>query len=176
VRLWGLPGEATLTQPEEAATRGLTAVHTRRDLLTAQRLIRAGICAFLLAFADTTTHAGQQSADERPRELALAAGHKTYQQFCAPCHGKDGKGGGPIAATLRVPPADLTAMTPRNRGVFPLAALESLLTSESPNFMAHRSGQMPIWGTFFRSIDGGEVIAHARTANLLAYIESLQER
>jgi hypothetical protein len=143
---------------------------------TSQHLIHSGICVFLLiAVADMTIAAGQ-TADERPRALALAAGHETYQQFCAPCHGTDGKGRGPVAATLRIPPSDLTIMRRRHDGVFPLDALEALLTSDQPQLTSHVSGQMPVWGTFFRSVDDGQAITRARTANLLAYIESLQQR
>lgn len=40
---------------------------------------------------------------------SVAAGHALYREHCAACHGPDGAGDGPAAATLPVPPADLRA-------------------------------------------------------------------
>ncbi len=40
---------------------------------------------------------------------SIAAGAALYPQHCASCHGSTGKGDGPLAAKLPVPPADLTA-------------------------------------------------------------------
>lgn len=34
---------------------------------------------------------------------------------------------------------------------------------------------MPIWGLVFRSIDASPTLVNARVANLLAYLESIQE-
>lgn len=35
-------------------------------------------------------------------------GARIYQEKCVMCHGKDGKGNGPVATSLQHPPADLT--------------------------------------------------------------------
>ena len=40
---------------------------------------------------------------------AIVAGAALYPTHCAACHGAGGQGGGPLAAGLAVPPADLTA-------------------------------------------------------------------
>ncbi len=40
---------------------------------------------------------------------AIARGKKSYDQYCASCHGQDGRGTGPLAASLAHPPADLTS-------------------------------------------------------------------
>jgi mono/diheme cytochrome c family protein len=39
---------------------------------------------------------------------AIANGEKLYAKQCVTCHGVDGQGTGPIATSLRHPPADLT--------------------------------------------------------------------
>jgi copper transport protein len=42
-----------------------------------------------------------------PDQASLARGKQIYDADCAVCHGVDGRGDGPAAATLRPPPADL---------------------------------------------------------------------
>jgi len=39
---------------------------------------------------------------------AIANGNKLYAKQCMSCHGTDGQGAGPVSASLRHPPADLT--------------------------------------------------------------------
>jgi putative copper resistance protein D len=41
--------------------------------------------------------------------MAVARGERAFVENCAPCHGADGRGDGPLAKGLPVPPADLTA-------------------------------------------------------------------
>ncbi len=40
---------------------------------------------------------------------SIVAGDRLYPENCAACHGAEGRGDGPMAASLKVPPADLTA-------------------------------------------------------------------
>ena len=47
------------------------------------------------------------------------SGRQMYVSYCAPCHGMDGRGQGPVASALRTPPADLTVMSRNNHGKFP---------------------------------------------------------
>ena len=42
-----------------------------------------------------------------PAAKSVAAGRQAFQRYCAPCHGEDGKGGGPLAPR-NVHPPDLT--------------------------------------------------------------------
>ena len=46
------------------------------------------------------------------------AGRETYLRYCASCHGPDGRGDGPLAASLKTQPADLTQIAKRNGGSF----------------------------------------------------------
>ena len=66
--------------------------------------------------AQSTTWKAPEKADtlENPlekNERILKAGKQIFDQLCAVCHGKTGKGDGVTAATLKPKPADLTGNT-----------------------------------------------------------------
>jgi len=42
-----------------------------------------------------------------------------FREYCAACHGPEGKGNGPAAPALKTVPADLTRISARNGGKFP---------------------------------------------------------
>ena len=54
-----------------------------------------------------------------PPVIESMYGPDLYRHYCATCHGRDGKGNGPAAAALKVPPPDLTVLARRQKGVFP---------------------------------------------------------
>ena len=60
----------------------------------------ASVGAALLVVAAITI-GGEAVAEE------LDPGKAEYQSSCAPCHGKDGKGNGPVSAGLKCPPSAL---------------------------------------------------------------------
>ena len=69
-------------------------------------------------------------------------GKQMYTNYCAPCHGVDGKGQGPAASALKAPPTDLTVLAKNNNGKYPDAHIVTVLRfgSELP---AHGSARMP---------------------------------
>jgi mono/diheme cytochrome c family protein len=103
-----------------------------------------------------------------------ASGEEMYLNYCAVCHGKDGKGGGPAASALKVPPTDLTTLAAKDGGKYPALHVSSVIRGEA-NLPAHGSKEMPVWGPlFWRMSQGHEGEVQQRIANLNSYIESLQ--
>lgn len=129
----------------------------------------------LCVIATGTSRVAAQQEGQDHHVVTLSSGRDTFNQFCAPCHGADGKGKGPIAAMLVGAPADLTQVRRRNGGSLPLDNLEQMLRLAVPLAESHGSQEMPIWGATFVSIDGSEALARARIATLVAYIDSIQE-
>ena len=107
---------------------------------------------------------------------AANSGKEMYAAYCASCHGKDGKGGGPVAPALKTPPADLTVLARKHAGKFPSIQVYRAITGEA-GISAHGSKEMPIWGPVFMSMSHQhESIVHLRVANLTEYIKSLQQK
>jgi mono/diheme cytochrome c family protein len=97
-----------------------------------------------------------------------------FKDYCAACHGIDGKGNGPAVEFLKAPPADLTTLAKRNQGKFPSQQFNGILNFGTKS-RAHGTVDMPLWGDLFRS-RAGRGLAGVRIANLSSYVESLQEK
>ena len=110
------------------------------------------------------------------KPTSAASGHEMYKNYCAVCHGMDGKGNGPAAEALKVPTPDLTTLAQKNGGTYPALKVSSVLRGEQM-MPSHGSKDMPVWGNLFWHLSGGHASeVHQRVANLSKYIESLQKK
>jgi mono/diheme cytochrome c family protein len=102
-------------------------------------------------------------------------GADLFNQYCAVCHGKDGKGGGPAAAAWKKAPTDLTEIAHANKGTFPelrvTEAIEGLTT-----LAAHGTPEMPVWGSLLSGSKHDEMMAKIRVYSLMKYIEQIQAK
>jgi len=111
-----------------------------------------------------------------PLASNLAAGKRTYTQYCASCHGTDARGAGPAAVVLKTAPPDLTTLAKRHGGKFPHDYVFDVLRFGT-RFNSHGSSEMPIWGPIFGSLDNyNEVAVRKRIKDLSDYLASLQQK
>jgi len=104
------------------------------------------------------------------------SGQEMFKTYCAACHGEDGKGNGPAASALKVPPADLTMLAKNSGGTYPSMKVVSAIRGEG-NLPAHGTREMPVWGQLFWTMSHGhEGEVQQRVSNLNKYIESLQAK
>jgi len=110
------------------------------------------------------------------KQTSPASGQEMYKTYCAVCHGANGKGNGPAAEALKVPPTDLTNLAAKNGGKFPALKVSAIIRGEEV-LAAHGSKDMPIWGNLFWEMSAGhEAEVQQRIANLNKYLESLQKK
>jgi mono/diheme cytochrome c family protein len=109
-------------------------------------------------------------------DYAARSGQELYGKFCASCHGAGAKGDGPIAKSLKVPPADLTSIAQRY-GKFPAKRIEEVVDGRV-KVDAHGPSAMPVWGEEFTRSQSGESQAERDTATVIhkivEYLRSLQ--
>ena len=114
--------------------------------------------------------AGPQGEQQNPS--AAAAGAQSFKTYCASCHGPGAKGDGPLAEHLRVPPADLTAISERNDGQFPFDEVQKRIDGRE-KVAGHGSKDMPVWGDAFRTTDTEEQ-AQQRINSITHFLWSIQ--
>lgn len=102
---------------------------------------------------------------------------QNFGDYCAACHGADARGGGPAAAGLNVPPPDLTRLSARNGGEFPLVDVMSQIDGYTRGAAA-----MPEFGAYLledrtvmvETSPGVQTPTPERLLAMARYLESLQ--
>ena len=102
-------------------------------------------------------------------------GPDLYRAYCASCHGKDGKGNGPVAPALKATVPDLTVIARNNGGKFPEARVRRIIVGEGM-IVSHGSREMPVWGPAFHQIEEDVDRGPVRVENLVKYLESIQAK
>ncbi|MDG1066887.1 MAG: cytochrome c [Sulfitobacter sp.] len=106
-------------------------------------------------------------------------GADIYSKHCTSCHGQTALGDGPRSADLGVQPANLTLLSKRNGGTFPIEEVMAQIHGYSGR---HQFGAMPEFGQDLAGpmVDwvakSGEVIPTPKgLIDLAAYLEGIQK-
>ena len=132
------------------------------------------ILVVLTVFAALGFLAGRSGAQN---EDSIAFGKVTYRVYCQNCHGTTAKGDGRLAQLMKVKPSDLTQISKNNNGTFPVDRVQGLIDGRE-EVLAHGDREMPIWGQVFLegSGTGDEAVGKVKIQQLIAYLESIQEK
>jgi mono/diheme cytochrome c family protein len=115
----------------------------------------------------------QRISPPKERLIASIQGPALYKAYCAACHGPEAKGNGPVASTLKIPPADLTRISTRNGGTFPLMRIERIISGEEER---RGHGAMPSWGPVFSEVGRDQDMGRVRIDNLARYLREIQAK
>lgn len=137
-----------------------------------QRIAALALFVILLAFLFATAQVKDQPPPIRPVD-----GATIFQESCAPCHGLDGRGKGPVAGALRQEVPDLTTLSRRNGGKFPADRVKNtIMLGDRELIPAHGSKEMPIWGPIFHEIEYDRDLGNVRVENLTKHLQSMQRK
>ncbi len=148
-------------------------------MIPMRALLVSNLLVVLLAgggFAESHGDVSGESAAP-PAPAFVSQGADLYQRYCASCHGLGARGDGPVAASLRTPPPDLTAIAARRGGSFPAGEIASWIDGRfEPG--AHGTREMPVWGIALRNAlpDTGleQEIVRGQIDMLVDYLRTLQ--
>jgi hypothetical protein len=122
---------------------------------------------------------GTPGTGRAQQEEVAKAGRPAYEQNCAVCHGREGKGDGVAVNLLTVKPADLTQLSKKNNGTFPFWHTYRVIDGRE-EIKGHGTSDMPIWGREFRMAAGSgpmvESQVRGRILELVYYLESIQAK
>jgi mono/diheme cytochrome c family protein len=144
------------------------------------------LLVFCAALVSILTIAGAQENQIKKTQVkptSPVSGAQMFKEYCAVCHGPGGKGDGPVATALKVPPPDLTTLAQRHDGNFPDDYVSNVLENGVKN-PAHGSGEMPVWGPIFDTMNRWKALCLSmdetpvklRIANLTNYLKSIQKK
>jgi mono/diheme cytochrome c family protein len=137
--------------------------------------VTVALVALVVAFAILGADNPPTIKKVSPSRTSAASGKDMFTTYCAVCHGRDGKGGGPAVAALKMPPPDLTTLAQRSSGKFPELRVYAAIHGDL-EMPAHGSKDMPVWGTVFQSMDRDSAAQQMRVSNLTKYVQSIQAK
>lgn len=107
------------------------------------------------------------------------SGASIFQTHCATCHGPGAQGDGPLGTMLTIAPPDLTTLSARNGGVFPLERVLSRIDGTT-EVMAH-GGPMPLFGLILEgpseviaAPDGSDIAAPEALIDIASWLMEVQ--
>lgn len=150
-----------------------------------RRILRTLICVAAAASVVVLAGAGtvKKNSDDQ-RELNADTSHliesldgaALYQAYCATCHGADGKGVGPMTEWLKIQSPDLTRLSIREGGKFPLTRVQRVISGQENITAGHGTREMPVWGPIFSQIAWDQDLGRIRVYNLAKYLETIQQK
>ena len=110
----------------------------------------------------------------------LIEGRDIYAFHCSTCHGVDVTGNGPMSPNLVIQPPDLTKLSDRNGGEFPMVRVVMRIDGRDP-LVSHGS-PMPVFGGYFegkgvalRTPAGQPIMTSQPIVDLVGWLQSVQE-
>ncbi len=133
------------------------------------RLLRPVLSAVIVASVACAT--------VKAEDLSTYSGPELFRVYCASCHGADGRGSGPVAASLKDDVPDLTQIARRHGGHFPAEQLHRIIDGRKA-LPPHGTREMPVWGHAFRAAAADDPQSEAKSDRLIdllvQYLRSIQ--
>ena len=114
--------------------------------------------------------------------ISLDLGRRDFMNYCAACHGVDGKGDGTLGEFLTLAVPDLTKLTKLNAGKFPEERVMDVIDGRV-DVKVHGLRDMPVWGDWFNreaasadtDREARELVVKDRIQSLVTFLKSIQQ-
>jgi len=131
----------------------------------------------LVLLASVVVSASAQIGNQRQPPTRPVDGASIFRNYCAACHGLDGRGNGPVSKVLKREVPDLTRLSQGNDGAFPAIHVRTTIMFGADDLLpAQGSKEMPIWGPIFHEIEFDQDLGNVRLENVTKYLESIQRK
>jgi mono/diheme cytochrome c family protein len=138
---------------------------------------RRGHILVLVLLVSVVVFVSAQIGSLRQSPIRPVDGASIFGNYCAACHGLDGRGNGPASKALKQEVPDLTRLSLRNHGAFPAIHVRTIIMFGADDLLpAHGSKEMPIWGPMFHEIEFDQDLGNVRLENVTKYLESIQRK
>lgn len=135
----------------------------------------------LLAGAEALAASGGTGAPLVSEGISLELGGRDFRNYCAGCHGAEGKGDGTLAAFLTLAVPDITKLSKLNAGKFPEERVTEVIDGRA-DVKVHGMRDMPVWGDWFNAEavsqdtdrEARELVVQDRIQSLVGFIKSIQ--
>lgn len=112
-------------------------------------------------------------------QMPAPSGSHLYARHCAECHGSDLRGSGALGADLPIAPPDLTGLSQRNGGVFPMvdviAQIHGYPGRHHRGLMPEFAPDLPQDETMLTTSDGQQTPVPTAILRIAQYLESQQQ-
>ena len=143
--------------------------------------LAVGAALFVALATDAIAAATVTTAPAVAEGISVELGQRDFRNYCAACHGIEGIGDGTMAEFLTLKVPDLTKLTKRNYGQFPLDRVLRVIDGRA-DVRIHGARDMPVWGDWFNreamdpkvSLKAREEIVSDRIESLVAFLKSIQ--
>lgn len=135
------------------------------------------------AFIGIAAAAATIASSAAAQDDEMSPGQREYMNSCAVCHGAEAKGDGPLAQLLTERVPDLTRISQRNEGYFPIDRVISIIDGRRQ--VRSHGGSMPVWGSRYVAEAGDdygpwgsaeELYVRSRILELAYYLQRIQQR
>ncbi len=112
------------------------------------------------------------------QDLTGYTGKELYKEYCASCHGVEGRGNGPVASSLKGEVPDLTRIAANHGGTFPADQVRTIIDGRT-TLPPHGTRDMPVRGWAFRATGANDPQNEYRAQGLIGllvdYLSTIQK-